>query len=301
MKCPLPLLQAIADLPEEALHRSLAHLQGAEFLYETRLFPEREYTFKHALTHEVAYGSLLQERRRVLHARIVEALEALYCRPAGRAGGPPGAPRLRGEVWDKALIYCRQAGAKAMARSAYREAVAYFEQALAALQHLPEGRDTLEQAIDLRLDLRNAFLPLGEQARSSSTCATPKPLPSAGRSPATRTGCLLSVQLFLDIGDHDRAIAAGQRALALATPAGISASRSWPRTTWASLPGPGGLSAGDGRLAADHGICSPVRCSMSASAWSPARRDLPWPVWPGAWPNWGASPRAAACRRRDAD
>jgi predicted ATPase len=59
------------------LHSGLAHLQAAEFLYETRLFPEWEYTFKHALTHEVAYRSLLQERRRTLHARIVTALEAL--------------------------------------------------------------------------------------------------------------------------------------------------------------------------------------------------------------------------------
>ena len=50
-----PLLQAMADLPEEALRRGLAHLQAAEFLYETRLFPDLEYTFKHALTHEVAY------------------------------------------------------------------------------------------------------------------------------------------------------------------------------------------------------------------------------------------------------
>src|SRR5262249_14965884 len=73
---PFALLRAIADLPEEALHRGLAHLQAAEFLYETRLFPEPEYTFKHALTHEVAYGSLLLERRRGLHARLVEALEA---------------------------------------------------------------------------------------------------------------------------------------------------------------------------------------------------------------------------------
>ena len=89
---PVPLLQAIAELPEAALHRGLAHLQAAEFLYETRLFPERVYTFKHALTHEVAYGSLLQERRRVLHARIVEALEALAARPGGRAGRTPGAP-----------------------------------------------------------------------------------------------------------------------------------------------------------------------------------------------------------------
>jgi predicted ATPase len=67
---PLSLLQAIAELPEDAVQRGLAHLQAAEFLYETRLFPEREHTFKHALTHEVAYSSLLQERRRVLHARL---------------------------------------------------------------------------------------------------------------------------------------------------------------------------------------------------------------------------------------
>src|SRR5262249_31312169 len=74
---PLPLLQAIAEVPEVTLHRGLAHLRAAEFLYETRLFPEPEYTFKHALTHEVAYGSLLLERRRGLHARLVEAFEAL--------------------------------------------------------------------------------------------------------------------------------------------------------------------------------------------------------------------------------
>src|SRR5262249_11030593 len=85
---PLPLLQAIAELPEDALHRGVAHLQAAEFLYETRLFPEPEYTFKHALTHEVAYGSLLLERRRVLHARIVEALEALA--PDREAAGASG-------------------------------------------------------------------------------------------------------------------------------------------------------------------------------------------------------------------
>ena len=75
-RSPLPLLQAVAGRPEAELQRYLAHLQAAEFLYETRLFPEHEYTFS-TLTYEVAYGSLLQERRRVLHARIVEALEVL--------------------------------------------------------------------------------------------------------------------------------------------------------------------------------------------------------------------------------
>src|SRR5207249_8142434 len=75
---PFALLQAIGELSEEELRRGLGGLQGAEFLYETSLFPELEYTFKHALTHEVAYGSLLHERRRALHARIVEAIERLY-------------------------------------------------------------------------------------------------------------------------------------------------------------------------------------------------------------------------------
>src|SRR5262249_4685273 len=75
---PFALLQAIADMPGDGMRRGLTHLWAAEFLYETSLFPDLEYTFKHALTHEVAYGSVLQDRRRALHARIVEAIEALY-------------------------------------------------------------------------------------------------------------------------------------------------------------------------------------------------------------------------------
>jgi predicted ATPase len=75
---PWVLLQAIADLPNEALRRGLDRLQAAEFLYESGLFPDLEYAFKHALTHEVTYGGLLQERRRELHARTVDAIETLY-------------------------------------------------------------------------------------------------------------------------------------------------------------------------------------------------------------------------------
>ena len=136
----LALLQAIADVPEAPLHRGLAYLQAAEFLYETRLFPELEYTFKHALTHEVAYGGLLLERRRVLHARLVEALEALAPERMAEHVEQLVYHALRGEVWDKALAYCRQAGDKAMAQSAHGAAVGYFEQALGALQYLPEQR-----------------------------------------------------------------------------------------------------------------------------------------------------------------
>ena len=82
---PFPLLQAVADVPEADLRRGLTFLQAAEFLYETRLFPELEYTFKHALTYQVAYESLLQERRRELHTRIMEALESAERRSSRRA------------------------------------------------------------------------------------------------------------------------------------------------------------------------------------------------------------------------
>jgi predicted ATPase len=226
---PLPLLQAIAEVSEEALQRGLEHLQAAEFLYETRLFPEREYIFKHALTHEVAYGSLLQERRRLLHARIVEALEALAGEQrdevaSGRS--PDQIERLahhamRGEVWDKALVYCRQVGEKALARSAHCEAVGYFEQALSALQHLPEQRDTHEQAIDLRLALRSALLPSGESERILVALREAEALAVALDDPRRlgQVSGFLSIH-FGNRGAHDQAIPAAQRALALATASG---------------------------------------------------------------------------------
>src|SRR3989442_4971201 len=75
---PFALLQVVAEENESDLRRGLAHLQAAEFLYETSLFPDLEFSFKHALTHEVTYGTLLQQRRRELHARIVEVIERLY-------------------------------------------------------------------------------------------------------------------------------------------------------------------------------------------------------------------------------
>src|SRR5262249_56470500 len=118
---------------------------------ETRLLPEDEFTFRYAVTDEVAYGGLLQERRRVLHGQIVEALEALAAERLAEQVDRLAHHAVRGEVWDKAVAYCRQAGIRAAARSAHREAVTCFEQALTALAQLPECRDTLEQAIDVRL------------------------------------------------------------------------------------------------------------------------------------------------------
>jgi class 3 adenylate cyclase/tetratricopeptide (TPR) repeat protein len=161
---PFTLLRAIADVPENSLRRGLTQLQAAEFLYERSLFRDLEYTFKHALTHEVAYASVLQARRRGLHARILEVLEALYPDRVAEQVERLAHHAFRGEVWEKAVTYLRQAGAKALARSAYREAVTCFEQALAALNPLPDTRQKLERAIDLRLDLRQSLFPPNELA-----------------------------------------------------------------------------------------------------------------------------------------
>jgi class 3 adenylate cyclase len=218
---PLPLLQAIAEVPEPALHRGLAHLQAAEFLYETRLFPEHEYTFKHALTQQVAYETLLQERRRVLHTGIVAALERLAAARTGEQAERLAHHALRGEVWDKALAYCRQAGEKAVARSAYREAVGYFEQALRALAHLPETRQRREQAIDLRLALRSALRPLGDAERILAVLREAEALAMALDDPR-RLGqvCRFLTNHFRLSGAYEEASAAAQRALALAVASG---------------------------------------------------------------------------------
>ena len=129
---------------------------------------------------------------------------------------------LRGEVWDKALTYCRQAGEKAVAQSAYREAVEYFEQALSALPHLPGQRDTRSSRPSIctspctRRSCR--WVTLGV---SWHVCARPSPSPR----PSMTQRRLRQVALFLPsqfyrMGAYDQAVAAAQRALALATASG---------------------------------------------------------------------------------
>jgi tetratricopeptide (TPR) repeat protein len=125
---------------------------------------------------------------------------------------------LRGEVWDKALVYCRQAGQKAMARSAYREAVGYVEQALSTLRHLLEQRATREQAIDLQLALRSALQPSGDSGRMRAALHEAEALAESLDDPRR----LAQVSRFLSFdfcrsGLYDQAIAAARRALVLAT------------------------------------------------------------------------------------
>jgi len=154
---PFPLLQAVADGEEDALRRALAELQATEFLYETRLFPDVEYTFKHALTHEVTYGTLLQDRRRALHARIVAAIEQLYADRLGEQIELLSHHAVRGEAWEKAVVYLREAGAKAFRRSANADAMSYFTKGLEIVERLPEGTDRDRHELALLLGLGPAI------------------------------------------------------------------------------------------------------------------------------------------------
>ena len=220
---PFALLQAVAEQNEPDLRGGLAHLQAAEFLYETRLFPELEYTFKHALTHDVAYGTLLQQRRRELHARIVEVIERLYADRLAEHVERLAYHALRGEVWERAITYLREAGLRAAMRSAYRESLTSFEEALGALAHVPETREAKAQAIDLRLDSRVVLAPLGQYDRILDYMREAEIL-ARELGDRRRLGLVLADMgaRFRNVGDHRRALEASRQALDIAGELGDS-------------------------------------------------------------------------------
>ena len=215
---PVAVLAAVSGASAEALADGLARLQATEFLYEARLFPDAGYAFKHALTHEVAYGSLLQGRRRALHARAVEAIERLYPERLAEHVERLAHHAVRGETWERAATYLRQAGEKATERSAYQQAAVCFEQALAALGHIPASRERLEQAIDLHLDAFGALVVTGALAKVPDHLHEAEAL-TARLGDERRLGWVLVAlgnHAWVS-GDSDRALEVCQHALAIAT------------------------------------------------------------------------------------
>ena len=215
---PFDLLNAITELSEDALRNSLRRLQTAEFIYEMRVFPELEYTFKHALTHELAYHSLLGERRRTLHRQIVTAIEQLYADRLSEHIERLAHHAVRGEWWEKALDFLRQSGTKAASRSAYSDAAASLEQALVALQHLPESDETRQHGIDLRFDLRSSFQALGNHERAFEHLQTAEKLASVlGDQDRLGWASAYLSQYLWRMGHPAQAEATGQRALTISS------------------------------------------------------------------------------------
>jgi class 3 adenylate cyclase/tetratricopeptide (TPR) repeat protein len=214
---PFTLLQAVAEESESDVRRDLAHLEAAGFLQETSLYPDLEYTFRHTLAHEVAYTALLQQRRRELHARIVGVIESLPAERLAEHVERLAYHAVRGEIWDRAITYLREAAVRAAMRSAYGESLASFEEALRALEHLPDDPAAKAQAIDLRLDSRVVLAPLGQYDRILHYMQEAEVL-ARELGDQRRLGLVLADMgaRLRNVGEHRRALDASERALGIA-------------------------------------------------------------------------------------
>lgn len=213
---PERLLRAVMGISDEELRNALTNLQAGEFLYESQLFPNLQYRFTHALINEVVYGALLQERRTALHAKTLASLECLTGANLLDDIEALADHAYRGEQWDKAVGYLIQAGAKAMAHSAFGEALANYESAFQALARLPETAARLEREVDLHLDARNVLFLRGDLPRVGEHLAKAEAL-AERIGDGRRLARVLNFQnsYYGLIGEPERAIDAGQRALAL--------------------------------------------------------------------------------------
>ncbi|MBI3798433.1 MAG: AAA family ATPase [Deltaproteobacteria bacterium] len=147
---PLSLIRHVVPQPEEELYRLLAALQSKEFLYEQPAFPEVEYTFKHALTQEVAYNSVLQERRKTLHERTAQAIERLYGASLEDHYSELAHHYRRSGNTQKAVEYLHLTGQQAIPRSAYAEAISHLTTALELLKTMPESPKRIQQELALQ-------------------------------------------------------------------------------------------------------------------------------------------------------
>ena len=153
----LSLLTRVVQQPEDEVQQLLAHLRATEFIYEQPAFPEPEYTFKHALTQEVAYNALLLERRRGLHERTGQAIEALFPSRLAEQYGALAHHYSRSGNTGKAVEYLRLAGQQAVQRSAYAEAISHVIAALELLETLPDTVERGQRELVLQLTLGEAM------------------------------------------------------------------------------------------------------------------------------------------------
>ncbi|HSF06648.1 MAG TPA: sigma 54-interacting transcriptional regulator [Methylomirabilota bacterium] len=211
---PVSLLGAVAGSSAEELGSDLAGLRAAEFLYDTSVGLEREHTFKHTLTHEVAYESLAPGQRRALHARIVQVMEDLYPQPHVEQVQRLAHHAYHGGLWAKAAQYLRRAGVQAAVACAHREAAACLENALAALAHLPQTRETREAMVDITFELRNSLLPLGEFAAIFEKLQLVRPIAEAlGDRQRPAWVNVYLADYFRQMGDYARAVESGRLAM----------------------------------------------------------------------------------------
>ncbi|WP_459572321.1 adenylate/guanylate cyclase domain-containing protein [Cupriavidus sp. 8B] len=216
---PLGLIQQVVAQPEDDLRRLLSGLQAAEFIYERPAFPEVEYTFKHALTQEVAGNSLLTEQRSVLHERTAQAIEALFhTRLKDHCGELAHHYSLSGNI-PKAVEYLRCAGQQALQRSANLEAIRHLGAALELLKHLPDTPERARQELTLQLTLGPAWMAARGYAAPEVEVTYTRALALCERVGETpqRFSVLLGLRMFYQLrAQYETAHELGERLLSLA-------------------------------------------------------------------------------------
>jgi class 3 adenylate cyclase/tetratricopeptide (TPR) repeat protein len=160
------ILQTITGMHEE-LKSYLRNLQGLEFIYEKRLFPELEYIFKHALTQEVAYKSLLLKRRKQIHENIGKAIEELYSERLEEFYEMLAYHYSRSDNLEKAYAYLKLSGQKAFKIYANEEAYNFYKDALNILQKKPDTEEGKKEKIGLILLMHNPMALLSYPEGSS--------------------------------------------------------------------------------------------------------------------------------------
>jgi len=214
---PTHVLERVSGLDHATLQQTLGSLAAAKYLFTSKSPPDSEFSFYHALTQEVAYRSLLKERRRTLHGAICHVFSELYAGRSEQVAELLAYHAELGELWDKAVSYLRQAAANAIERSAYKESINFLERALAALNRLPASKSRAETSIELRLRLRIALGAMGEYNRLFEHLSlAEQDAILIGDKPRLTAVCIAKVHVLNMLGNIEEAITNGLRACELA-------------------------------------------------------------------------------------
>ena len=147
------LIKRVSYLPQDELLSALSILKNSELIYERGIFPQSKYIFKHALTREVIYDSLLVKKRKALHNEIGNAIEKLYAEDLSEHCELLVGHYFLSEDYLKAADYSKMAGKKAEKNVSINEAISYAEKRVSALERLPETKEIVRQIIDSRISL----------------------------------------------------------------------------------------------------------------------------------------------------
>jgi predicted ATPase/class 3 adenylate cyclase len=154
------LIQKVTGFAERELLSHLSALKDSELIYERGIYPQSTYIFKHALTQEVAYESLLLKRRKEIHEQIGTAIEALYPDRLEEHYELLAYHYARSANTEKALQFLDLANQKTAKLNAMEEAKVYFDEAMEILDTLPEDADNLQWRISLLVNQGQIFLML---------------------------------------------------------------------------------------------------------------------------------------------